>query len=294
MLESGSEFGRQDAPKQWHPVLVDGLRVILGNRLRIEPEHAVAALPTRIDVLVLTPASGEGLEPPYDRLAQATLVELESPGEWATWRSLHKLYVDGTLYSLDQDVADMTRIGLWLVTSRLSSEVLRFAESEVGPLKEVGPGLWEGSFIGSPVLLVHLHELPLSLPVLPLLMVYQGPREAAIAEFALAHGVQYPFFVEQAVTFHPRAVEEVLRMKGMNVEAYRKLANVKDIVHLFGPRILIEEMGPRAVIEEMGSRAVIEEIGPEEVVRTLGEDRLREILDRMARDKEQPETAGGA
>ena len=270
MAELGSESEPQIVRKQWHPVLVDGLRHLMGDRLRIEPEHAVAALPTRIDVLVISRPGAAELGAPYDRLRPSTLVEVESPGDWATWRSLRKLYADAALYGLDQDAEDTAQIGLWLVASRISAELLRTAARQVGPLEKVGPGLWEGHFVGSPLLIVHLHELPLTLAALPLLMVYRGPREAEIARVALDQGVHDQFFAEQAVTFHPRAVQEVLRMKGMNVEAYRQLANVRDIVALFGPRILIEE------------------IGPKEVIRALGEERVREVLEELAREKANP------
>ena len=281
MTESGDDLdGAQAMPqeprKQWHPVLVDGLRYLLGDRLRIEAEHAVSALPTRIDLLVISPGLGDDLESPYDRLSAATLAELESPGEWATWKSLRKLYVDGGLYSLDRELERMSGIGLWLVASRMSVEFLQAAAAELGPLEQVGSGLWEGRFIGSPVLFIHLHELPLSVATLPLLMVYKGPREREIAEFALEQGRQYEFFAEQAVAFHPHAVGEVLAMKGMNVEAYRQLANVKDIVALFGPRILIEEMGTKEAIRA---------IGEEEVIRAIGEARIRELLARMERQE---------
>ena len=67
-------------------------------------------------------------------------------------------------------------------------------------------------------------------------------------------------------------------MKGINLEAYRPLMDVKDIVKLWGPRILIEEMGEEEAIRT---------IGEEKVVRTIGEQRLREILDRMAREKDE-------
>ncbi len=295
-----------DNRKQWHPVLVDGLRYLMGNRLRIEPEHAVSALPTRIDVLVLSPTDTSDLVSPYHWLAGTTLVELESPGEWATWRSLRKLYADGVLYSLDQGIEPMTQIGLWLITSRISADQLSQVEQELDGLEKVGPGVWRGRFIGSPVTLIHLHELPLNLSALPLLMVYKGTREQEIAEFVLEHGLRHGVFAEQAITFHAHAVEEVLKMRSMNVEAYRQLANVKDIVSLLGPRMLIDEVGKEEFIRTIGEAEVIRTIGEAEVIRTIGEaevirtigeaefirtigrERIRELLEQMDKESEVP------
>jgi hypothetical protein len=314
--------GNEDARKQWHPILVDGLRYFHGDKLRIEPEHAVSALPTRIDILVMTPEPTATFASPYNLLAPRTLVELVGPGDWATWRPLRKLYVDGVLYSLDQNIKRMANIGLWLLASRMSSEFLELAHEELGTLEVVGPGLYQASFCGSPVLLVHLHELPLSVPAIPLLMVYRGPREREIAKFVMEQGQRYRLFAEQAFTVHAHAVKEVMAMLGMSREAFRQLANARDIVDLFGPEILIEEMGKeeairaigedefirtigeeevirtigeeevirtigeKEVIRTIGEKEVIRTIGEEEVIRTIGEDRIRELLDEMAKKRE--------
>ena len=66
-------------------------------------------------------------------------------------------------------------------------------------------------------------------------------------------------------------------MLGMTPEAFRRLANAKDIIDLFGPRI---------VIEEMGEEKLISAIGEEKFIQTIGEDRLRELLDKMAKARE--------
>jgi hypothetical protein len=266
----------EDARKQWHPVLVDGLRYLLGKTLRIEPEHAVSALPTRVDVLVMTPEPTAILPAPYDLLSRHTLVELVSPGVWATWRPLRKLYADAALYSLDQDIANTEDIGLWLVASRWSRQFLELARKELGPLDRIGPGIYQAASHGSRVVLIHLHELPLSIAAIPLLMVYQGPRENEIARFVIEQESGYHLFTEQAFSFHPYAVKEAMAMLEMTPEAFRRVADAKGIVDLFGTKILVEEMDKKDVIRA---------IGEEEVIRTIGEDRLRELLERMAKER---------
>jgi hypothetical protein len=134
--------------------------------------------------------------------------------------------------------------------------------------------------MGSPLVIVHLEELPLSLETLPLLMVYKGPREPEIAAFVLKQAREHPMFLEQAIVFHARAMKEVLTMEGINVEAYRKLANVKDIIDLFGRRILIEEMGEEKVLEDL--------------YREMGPERLREFLERKEREGNNNDLAGQA
>ena len=267
----------EESRKQWHPVLVDGLRYLLGDSLRIEPQHAVSALPTRIDVLVMTPEPAAEFAAPYNLLSSRTLMELVSPGEWATWRRLRKLYADGVLYSLDQDIRKMSGIGLWLLASRMSPEFLEHVREDLGQLEIVGPGLYRASFCGSQVVLVRLHELPLSVAAIPLLMVYRGPREEEIAKFVFVEGQNYTLFTEQAFSFHFHAVKEVMAMMGITPEAFRQLANAKEIIDWFGPKI---------VIEEMGEEKLIQAIGEEKFIRAIGPDRIRELLNQMEKAPE--------
>jgi hypothetical protein len=235
-------------------------------------------------------------------------MELVSPGEWATWRGLRKLYVDGVLYGLDQDTREMSGIGLWLLASRMSPEFLEHVREDLGELEVVGPGLYRASFCGSQVLLVHLHELPLSVVAIPLLMVYKGPREEEIAKFVFVEGQDYSLFTEQAFSLHFHAVKEVLAMMGMTPETFRQLANAKEIIDWFGPKIVIEEMGEEKLIQAIGEEQfirtigegkvirtiggeqfirtigeeeIIRTIGEEEIVRTIGKHRIRELLDKM-------------
>jgi hypothetical protein len=72
-----------------------------------------------------------------------------------------------------------------------------------------------------------------------------------------------------------------MTMLGMTPEAFRQLANAKDVLDLFGPQI---------VIEEMGKEKLIRAIGEEEVLRTIGEDRIRELLNRMEKAREATPT----
>ena len=75
-------------------------------------------------------------------------------------------------------------------------------------------------------------------------------------------------------------------MLGMTPEAFRRLANAKDIIDLFGPRIVIEEMGEEKLISAIGEEKLISAIGEEKFIQTIGEDRLRELLDKMAKARE--------
>ena len=276
----------EESAKRWQPVLEDGLRYLLKDTLRIELDHVISALPARSGVMVVTPEPAAELAAPYNLLSPRTLMELVSPGEWATWRGLRKLYVDGALYSLDQDIERLSDIGLWLLASRMSPKFLDHAREELGPLEVVGPGLYRASFCGCQVVLVHLHELSLSVAAIPLLMVYCGPREEEIARFVFLQGQDYRLFTEQVFSFHPHAVKEVMAMLGMTPEAFRRLANAKDVLDLFGPQIVIEEMGKEKLIRAIGEEEFIRTIGEEEIIRTIGPDRIRELLDQMAKERE--------
>ncbi|MDI6794739.1 MAG: hypothetical protein QME81_18040 [bacterium] len=278
---------RPEERKQWHPVLVDGLRYLLASHLRIDPEHGVAALPTRVDVMVVKRDPDQDLVFPYNHLGIATLVELESPGEWATWRVLCKICVDHLLYRLTENLEQTAHVTLWLLVSRASETFFSLVQRELGTVEPLGSGLWRTVFMGNPLVVVHLQELPLSLETLPLLMVYQGPREREIAKFVLKYAREHPLFMEQAIAFHARAMKEVLVMEGINVEAYRNLANVKDIIDLFGPRILIEEIGEKKFIQEIGEKKVIRQIGEKKFIQEIGEDRLLEDLYEMGPERLQ-------
>jgi hypothetical protein len=264
--------------KQWHPVLVDGLRYLLSPRLRIDPEHGLAALPTRVDVMVVKQDPGQGLAFPYNHLGATTLVELESPGAWAGWRALCKVCVDGLLYRLTEGLKQAAQVTLWLLVSRASEAFFSHLRRELGTVESLGSGLWRTTFMGSPLVVVNLEELPLNLETLPLLMVYRGPREREIVAFVLKHAREHSLFMEQAIVFHTRATKEALAMEGINVEAYRKLANVKDIIDLFGERFLIEEIGEDRIIREIGEDRLLEKL-----YHRTGPERLREFLDRKER-----------
>ncbi|MBI3947837.1 MAG: hypothetical protein HY321_18095 [Armatimonadetes bacterium] len=146
-------------------------------------------------------------------------------------------------------------------------------------------------------LIVDLDALPLSVQALPLLMVYQGPRKQDIVEFVLEHGRGHRLFLEQAFTYHSLAVKEVLAMRSSSIEAYRKLVNPDDINNiidalemLFGRRALIERIGEEDVIREIGEEKIIREIGEERLVEDLiaglGAERLRELVERKLRERD--------
>jgi len=202
---------------------------------------------------------------------------------------LCKVCVDGLLYRLAEGLERASQVSLWLLVSRASGRFFSFVRRELGGVEPVGPELWRATFMGSPLVILNLEELPLNLETLPLLMVYRGPREREIAAFVLKEAREHPLFMEQAIIFHAGAMKEVLTMEGINVEAYRKLANVKDIIDLFGRRILIEEMGEEEVIREIGEDRIIRKIGEDRVLedlyRAMGPERLREFLNRKERER---------
>jgi hypothetical protein len=189
--------------------------------------------------------------------------------------------VDGLLFRLTEGLKQAAQVSLWLVVSRASGAFFSHMRKELRAVESLGSGLWRTTHMGSPLVIVHLEELPLSLETLPLLMVYKGPREPEIAAFVLKQAREHPMFLEQAIVFHARAMKEVLTMEGINVEAYRKLANVKDIVDLFGERILIEEIGKDRFIREIGREKVLEDL-----YREMGPERLLEFIDRKKQEQD--------
>nr|MDQ2733326.1 hypothetical protein [Armatimonadota bacterium] len=64
--------------------------------------------------------------------------------------------------------------------------------------------------------------------------------------------------------------------------------NVKDIVSLLGPRMLIEEIGEAEFIRTIGEAEVIRTIGEAEFIRTIGRERIRELLKQMDKESEVP------
>ena len=264
--------------KQWHPVLVDGLRYFFGTRLRVEPEVALSALPTRVDAMLLQQQEGGVWPYPYNELGRTTLVELVSPGEWATWRHSRKLLGDWVFWSLREDREDMGQVAAWLIASRVSDKFLEWLGKEFGGVQEVGPGLMRANFHDSAFLVVNLHTLPITMESLPLMMAYKGPREKEVAEMALQHGRQYPMFLEQVAVYHARAMEEVMTMHGFGPEVYRPLVDMKALIHLMGEHEFIEEIGAERFIEEIGEERIIQEIGEERIIQEIGAERLLQDL----------------
>jgi hypothetical protein len=130
------------------------------------------------------------------------------------------------LYGLKEERDEDAITGLWLVASHMSARFLELTRRRRNGLEQVGQGVWQGQFEDSPLTLVHLHELPLTLETLPLLMVYKGPREHEIVRFAIRQGREHSFFVEQAETFHPKALQDVIRTIGR--ERLRQLLDDMD------------------------------------------------------------------
>lgn len=263
----------QEERKQWHPVLVDGLRYLLPGVFHIDPEHGLAALPTRVDAMLMRQVQGRALPFPYNHLGAVTLMELVSPGEWVTWREVSKLCVDGLLHRLSEDIEDTAHVSLWLVASRMSAAFLDGLTEELGPVEQIAPGLWQTRHMRSPLVVVHLHDLPLTVETLPFLMVYRGPREREIAAFVLEHGFEQPFFVEQTAFFHRKVLEEVLAMKGMSIEAYRDIADLQGVILYYGKRNLIDEIGEEEFIRGIGEERLFRDL-----VQRLGADRVRELI----------------
>jgi hypothetical protein len=223
---------------------------------------------------------------PYNELGRTTLVELVSPGEWATWRRSRKLLGDWVFWSLREDRKDMGEVASWLIASRVSDTFLEWLGEEFGWLQEVGPGLMRAKFHSSAFLVVNLQSLPLTMESLPLMMAYKGPREKEVAEMALRHGRQYPMFLEQTAAYHAHAMREVLTMHGFGPEVYRPLVDMKALIDLLGEHELIQEIGAERVIQDIGEERIIQEIGEERIIQEIGEERLlQDILTRLGPER---------
>ena len=269
--------------------MVEGLEYLLDRYLEIQPEYALAKLPVRVDILLRKRDPAAELQFPYSHLAATTLVELVTPGEWATWRRLCKLLGESLLYSSREGLAPRADVADWLVASRMSQQFLRLVAEAFGGLVPVGPGVWRAVRAVRPLVLIHLGQLPLTVDALPLLMAYKGRREPEIAEFALEHAGEHLLFLQQAVSLHSRAVREVVQMKTKYPEVYRDLADLRGIIDLFGEERIIQEIGEEKILRGIGEEKILREIGEERVVEDLlkdiGAERLREIVERKTREQ---------
>ena len=285
--DAGSGEGQTpEQRKQWHPVLIDGLRYFFGGRLRVEPEVALSALPTRVDAMLIQQEEQGGWPYPYTELGPTTLVELVSPGDWATWRHSRKLLGDWVFWSLREDREDMGDVASWLISSRVSDAFIDWLGEEFGQAQVVGPGVTRFNCHGSPFVVVNLHTLPLTVESLPLMMAYKGPRETEVAEMALKHGRQYPMFLEQAAVYHGSAMREALMIHGFGPEVYRPLIDMDALIELIGTQTMIEGIGEGRFIKEIGERRIINEIGEERIINEIGEERLlKDLITRLGPER---------
>ena len=249
----------------WHPLLAQFLRHDYGDRLVIEAEVPLGEMPLRADLVLIRqrPAAQEPLPYPFNHLGWQTLVEYKGPEEAAQEADLQVLEIYGLLYQLREGISARADLTLWLVASRFAAKVSNPAGAYIEGLREVGPGVRGGVLDRFPTFLVELDRLPLNEDTLPLLMVYKGPREREVVEYAWEHREKNPYYFLYVHFMHQDILQEVLAMRGMSLEELE-----------LTPQTLINAMGEEGVIRLLDEMKIIQTLGEERILRTIGEERI--------------------
>ena len=230
---------------------------------------------------------------PFNYLGKTTIVEFKGPSDTATWTSLAQIESYACIYIRNHEIADRRKLTLWVIASKFSEQIDEPPYDCIDNLTHIGSGVRCGVLARFPIYLIDLGELPITIPTIPLLMVYSGDlkREKGIVRFVIKHRLQLHEYIEFLSILHAKALKEVLG--NMNIENLRELkldmpaiTDIFDVmVRTIGLEKAIETIGPEKAIEAIGLEKVIEKIGLERIIQTAGIEKIEELLKKSKQAK---------
>ncbi|HIE25724.1 TPA: hypothetical protein EYP66_00375, partial [Candidatus Poribacteria bacterium] len=160
---------------------------------------------------------------PFNYLGKTTIVEFKGPSDTATWTSLAQIESYACIYIRNHEIADRRKLTLWVIASKFSEQIDEPPYDCIDNLTHIGSGVRCGVLARFPIYLIDLGELPITIPTIPLLMVYSGDlkREKGIVRFVIKHRLQLHEYIEFLSILHAKALKEVLG--NMNIENLREL-----------------------------------------------------------------------
>ena len=172
-----------------------------------------------------------------------------------------------------------SEMSFWYIANHLGQRFLRAAEGRLGRLEVLGDGVWRGSGLGYPCLLVSIVDLPVDEDSLPLhvLAVEPEEKERAVGRFLVEQPKRLYTYGGVFATFHSRAWKEFSTM----AKSVRKRLEIdfRPAIETLGLDMLIEQIGKKELIEQIGKKEFLEQIGKKELIEQIGKKELLEQLD---------------
>jgi hypothetical protein len=313
---------------QWHPIFAHLLRPLVETYYEVQTGVPVGDAPRAADIVLLRRISA-GV-PPFTGLwrwlTPWNVLEFKGPTVSARVDDLDALLELGLGIHrrLNEEGAKQGRprvgrsdVSLWYLANHLGRRFLRDAQNLLGPLEELGPGVWRVSPLQRRLLLVSGRAVPVDRDSLPVHLLALEPEEQkravvgvlgrnpdllrvygswlAIAYPALAREVTHMGRTKGkkfALDFRPLIREvgwrEIIRQTGL-----------KSLVEAVGVKPLIDEVGLKSVIDEVGLKPLIDEVGLKPVIDEAGLDQfVAQLTPRQRRElqrllKEAPPTREG-
>ena len=299
---------------QWHPILAQFLENGYKEQLSIRESVKLGEMPLEMDLLIEPIVSIQSLPYPFNYLGKTTLVEFKGPGDTAAWSSLAQIEIYACIYIRNNEIPDRRKLTLWVIASKFSAQIDEPPYDCIDNLTHIGAGVRRGVLARFPIYLIDLAELPITIPTIPLLMVYGGDlkREKEIVRFVIKHRLQLYEYIEFLSILHAKALKEVLG--NMNIENLRELEldmpAINDIfdvmIHTIGPEKAFREVLSNMNIENLreleldmpaiidlfdvmvrtiGPEKAIENIGLERIIQTVGIEKIEELLKKSKQGK---------
>lgn len=276
--------------RQWHPVFVNVLGLLLEEYYKIEPEAPVSDLPRRGDVLILR--RKDTASPPFvglwSRLTEWNVVEFKGPTDEPEAKDLELLMHVGTglTYRLneervaqEQEELASRHVSIWYLAPQLGKTFLGAAQSRTAFTYETG-GLWRGWSWGHPLYLVAYQDTVVEVDTIPLrLLDRPAPAPLALGELVASRQDLLERFARWFVSLQPDLWKEIQRMTQampniIDWERVSQVTDVRPIIKILPPTEVIQYLGVEQAIEAIGAEKVLATIGRGRVIELLGEDRL--------------------
>ncbi len=279
---------------QWHPIFATLLRPLLEAYYEVRTDVPVGDRPRAADIVLLRRTAGG--DPPFAGLwrwlTAWNVLEFKGPTVSARVDDLDALLELGLGIhrQLNEEAVKhrQPRLGradvsFWYLANHLGRRFLRTAGDILGPLEEVGEGLWRVMVLHRRLMLVSGREVPVdrdSLPVHLLATESEEQQQAVVRVLGASRDLWLPYS-GWLVSAHPALAKEVTRMGrakarkfALDLRPVIEHLGWQEVIRQTGLKALLDELGAKRVLDELGAKRVLDELGPKQVLDELGLDQL--------------------
>jgi hypothetical protein len=287
---------------QWHPVFALLLRPAVESYYEVQTTMPVGDAPREADFVLLR-RTGQATPPfrgLWRHLTAWNILEFKGPTVSARRGDVDLLVelglgVDRRLRAqrgpTERRHIPPEEVSFWYLANRLGRRFLRGAEGSLGPLEQLGPGLWRCRLLRRLVFLVSSVDLPVEEDSLPLHIVGQEPlaTELQVAQLVLQHPELQQRYSGWVAVLHQTAWKEAEAMgratkkdpidfrptiEWLGLERVIEQAGIDRVIEQVGIERVIEQVGIGRVIDQVGIGRVVEHMGEKAVIKHIGVDRL--------------------